>query len=503
VEIRPRPAMRPIAVALGTREKVEQHPKSRWHAPTLFGDIVPAMRRASVLPLIAALLALGAPPAGARDRFDVKVLARVPAPGYPALSLVAPNRTIYVGTFTNVQGDDTGPSKVFAFAPDGRLDREFTIEGQTPGTAHGVQVAAIDAKGRLYLLDQHPARVLILDPATGKQTTYGTFKDVGPCLPGAATGDCSATTTDNEPEPDYAAWGTDGSLYVTDYTQGLIWRVPPGGGEARIWLTDPQLDGAEFGPAGIVLMPDHKTLMISTSAGGVATAGDPTTGKLYTVPIKDDGKPGSLTKLYESGPREGPDGFAIAASGNIYLALVGPGANQVVQIDPKGKELARVPGSPAANAQMEVPFDSPSSVQFDGERLIVTNDSYFSGDASHMVLFDVFASEPGEPVFVPGVTQPSPEVVKSKKRHSLSVTPRVVRSGQRRRFRFSARVADAAGKRPFARGVVSFAGRRVRLDARGVGTMRIRLVTRGKRTARLIRPGGSRRVVAKAIVRVR
>jgi sugar lactone lactonase YvrE len=444
-----------------------------------------------------------ATPAHARDRFDVRVLARVPPPGYPALSLVAPNRTIYVGTFTNAMGEDTGPSKVFAFAPDGRLDREYKVEGQTPGAVHGVQVAAIDAKGRLYLLDQHPARVLILDPSTGKQTTYATFEDVAPCLPGAATGDCSATTSDNEPEPDYGAWGTDGSLYVTDYTQGLIWRVPPGGGEAQIWLTDPQLDGAQFGPAGIVLMPDHKTLMVSTSAGGVATAGDPTTGKLYKIPIQDDGKPGALTKLWESGAREGPDGFALAASGNIYMSLVGPGANQVVQIGPDGKELARVPGNPAANAQMEVPFDSPSSVQFDGERLIVTNDAFFSGDQSHMVLFDVFAAEPGEPVFVPGVTQPSPEVVKSRKRHSLAVTPRVVRSGQTHRFRFRARVADAAGKRPFARGVVSFAGRRIRLDARGVGTMRARLKHRGRRTARLIRPGGKRRVVAKAYVRVR
>jgi hypothetical protein len=93
--------------------------------------------------------------------------------------------------------------------------------------------------------------------------------------------------------------------------------------------------------------------------------------------------------------------------------------------------------------------------------------------------------------------------VKSKKRHSLSVRPRVVRSGQRRRFRFKARVADAAGKRPFARGIVSFAGRRVRLDARGVGSIRVRLNHRGRHTARLLRPGGKRRVVAKAYVRVR
>jgi sugar lactone lactonase YvrE len=461
------------------------------------------VRYTATLAALIAALCITAAPAAARDRFDIKVLARVPSPGYPALSLVAPDRTIYVGTFTNAEGTDTGPSKVFAFAPDGQLKREFTITGQETGVSNGVQVAAIDAKGRLYLLDQHPSRVLTLDPATGKQETYGTFKDVAPCLPGAATGDCSATVADNEPEPDYAAWGTDGSLYVTDYTQGLIWRVPPGGGEAKIWLTDPLFDGAQFGPAGIVLMPDHKTLMVSTSAGGVATAGDPTTGKLYTIPIGADGKPGALKQLWESGPREGPDGFALAASGNIYMSLVGPGANQLVQISPDGKELARVPGSPDANSQMEVPFDSPSSVQFDGERMVVTNDSYFSGDQSHMVIFDVFASEPGEPVFVPGVTQPSPGVVKSKKRYSLSVRPRKVKAGVKRRFRFRARVADAAGKRPLARATVRFAGHRMRTDARGVAVIKARLHRRGSHQARLIAPGGKRRTVARGVVRVR
>ena len=459
------------------------------------------MKLTIVLAVIAAVGAT-ATPALARDRFDTKVLAHVPAPGYPALSLVGPDRTIYVGTFTNAQGDDTGPSKVFAFAPDGQLKRTFTIQGQTPGKVHGVQVAAIDTKRRLYLLDQHPARVLTLNSKTGKQLTYATFKDVPTCLPGASTGDCSATTMDNEPEPDYAAWGTDGSLYVTDYTQGLVWRVPPGGGEAKIWLTDPLLDGAQFGPAGIVLRPDHKSLLISTSAGPVAAPGDPTTGKLYSVPIGADGKPGALKRLWESGPREGPDGFALAASGNVYMSLVGPGANQLVLIGPDGKELARTPADPAANAQMEVPFDSPSSVQFDGQRLIVTNDAFFSGDQSHMVLFDVFAGEPGEPVFVPGASQPSPQVTRSKKRYSLTVRPRSVRSGHMRRFRFRAHVSDAAGKRPLARARVIFAGRRVRTDARGVAVIRVRLHTRGRRMARLLL-SGKRRTVAKAYVRVR
>jgi hypothetical protein len=150
---------------------------------------------------------------------------------------------------------------------------------------------------------------------------------------------------------------------------------------------------------------------------------------------------------------------------------------------------------------METPFDEPSSVQFDGTRMIVTNDAYFSGDQSHMVLFDVFAGEPGEPVFVPGVTQPSPGVTKSKKHYALAVSPRSARSGELRHFRFRARVVDKAGKRPLARGIVKFAGHRARTDARGVAVLRARLHRRGLHLARLLLPG-SRQTVAKGYVRV-
>jgi sugar lactone lactonase YvrE len=314
---------------------------------------------------------------------------------------VAPDRTIYVGTFTNAGGDANGPAHLYAYSPDGLLLRDWTIRGENPDGNNGIQVAAQDRNGVLYLLDQQPPRVLAFDPHTGTQTTYATFANVPSCPPGGGS-DCSDTVMDNPPEPDYAAWGTDGSLYVTDYTQGLIWRVPPGGGAAKVWFTDAQLDGTMFGPAGIVMMPDHRTLMLATSAGGATSVGNPTSGKLYTLPIRSNGSPGSLRKLWESGPAEGPDGFALAQSGNVYMALVGPGTNQLVEISPSGEELGRTPANPIANAAMTVPFDEPSSVQFDGDRMIVTNDAYFSGDQSHWVLFDVWAGEPGAPVYVPG-----------------------------------------------------------------------------------------------------
>src|SRR5205807_3399643 len=96
---------------------------------------------------------------GGRARFDTRVLAHIPSPGFGAASLVAPDRTIYVGSFENPAGDSLA-SKVFAFAPDGTLRRTYTISGQNLSSPHGVQVAAVDRSGLLYLLDQSPPRVL-------------------------------------------------------------------------------------------------------------------------------------------------------------------------------------------------------------------------------------------------------------------------------------------------------------------------------------------------------
>jgi sugar lactone lactonase YvrE len=425
------------------------------------------------LALVAALslALLLAAPAAARTRFDTKVLAHVGSPGYPALSLVAPDRTIYVGTFENPSGIDSSPSKVFAYSPAGKLLRTYVVQGQTPGAAHGVQVAAIDRHGILYLLDQDPARVVTLDPRTGKQATYGTFRDVQPCIPGMTKADCGDTVMDNSPTPDYAAWGTDGGLYVTDYTQGLIWRVPAGGGTAHVWFTDPRLDGTQFGPAGIVMMPDRRTLLVSTSGGG-ATSPDATTGELYRLPIQPNGRPGALQKLWESGPIEAPDGFALARSGNVYMALVGPNVNQLVVISPTGQELTRFPKDNSGNNGSPVPFDEPSSVQFDGKRLIVTNLSFIAGDPSHFVIFDVFAGEIGAPVFVPG---------RKSSTYALSVEPRRVAAGANRTFHFHA----SLGKDAVAGALVSFAGQRVRTGKHGNATIAARFSNAGKRRATL------------------
>lgn len=453
----------------------------------------------AALSAVIVLVLAGGAGAQGRARFDTRVLAHIPSPGFGALSLVAPDRTIYVGSFENPAGDSL-PSKVFAFAPDGTLKRTYTITGQDLSQPHGVQVAAIDASGLLYLMDESPPRVLTLDPRTGHQAVYATFHDLPNCSSAGLGTECSQTVEDNAPEPDYAAWAPDGSMYVTDYQEATIWRVAPGGGTAHVWFTDPRLDGTMFGPAGIVLMPNRHTLLVDTAASAPSTGNDFTQGKLFDLPIGGDGHPGVLQQLWESKSTEAPDGFALAQSGNVYIALVGPNANQIVEVSPDGNELARWP-DPAANATMPVPYDEPSSVQFDGDRLIVTNLSYFQGNSNHQVLFDVWAGEPGAPVFhpsaalTPGAAGSFGAGARGRRvpRIHLRVWPRRVAAGQVARLHlhvWAARgrhVIALAGVRVRVAGRSVRSGRHgrasVRVAARRAGMLRVRATRSGYRTA--------------------
>jgi sugar lactone lactonase YvrE len=334
------------------------------------------MRRA-VAAAVAAVVMLVSPAAGAeRPRGDTRVFALIPKPGFPAMAYVAPNGRVYEGTYDNPSGDHIR-SRVFEYTGDGMLLRSWVVQGQNLDGAHGVQVGTSDGKGRLILLDKSPPRVLRLNRVTGEQTTLATFPD------GAV--------------PNYAAWGPDRALYVTDYENGRIWRVPPGGGTPAEWLKDPLLDGGPFGPTGIVLSADRSSFLVGVQSDAGGLAANPTAGRILKVPVTG----GSASVLWESLPFDGPDGFGVAASGTIYVANLL--ANQIAVVGPDGKERERF-SSPL--------FDSPSSARFLGTRLMVANQSYVQGDPTHHAILDVETGEAGQPEFIP----PEPQKAKKKNR---------------------------------------------------------------------------------------
>ena len=395
------------------------------------------------LALFGALLALVPAAASAqspRERWNTRLIARITAPGFPASAYPHPNGRVYVGTYVNPRGDAL-PSRVSEFNPDtGALERSWAVPGQDLNAEHGIQAATSDAAGRLVLLDKTPARALILDQRTGEFSPYSTFADLAPCS-GAPNGNCSPTTQDLKPMANYAAWGPGGELYVTDFQQGVVWRVPPGGGEARVWLADARLDGQMFGTTGIALAADRRTLIVAQgSSGGVvgALGSNPSTGKLYKVPIAADGSPGEMTQLWESGPAELPDGFGIAESGRIYIALLN--ANQIAVVGPDGTEIERFPQGADGENGSGVPFDSPSSAKFLGTRLMVPNQSYTNGDQSRQTLLDVETGERGLAELIPagagGVDSVAPRL------SALGVRPRRARAG--RNAIVSLRLSEAA-----------------------------------------------------------
>lgn len=336
------------------------------------------MRRATSGVVLALLLALlpGNVAAADREVWHTKVFAKVAKPGFPAYVHVHPNGRVYGGTYTNPLGDQLR-ARVFEWTASGTLLRSWTVPGQDLDVARGVQVANSDARGRLVLLEKSTRSVLTLNTRTGK------FKRQAQLPEGSI--------------PNYATWGPKGALFVSDYAQPVIWRIPAGGGTAKKWFTSPKLAGTEFGTTGLVYQPGRKAFLIAQQ-----TTADPLDllrGHLYRLTV-EDGKAGQLETIFTSLPMELPDGFGVARSGNIYLSLLG--TNQIVKLGSSGRELARFPQLPVTGDNgSPVPFDGPSNATFLGKRILVANQSPIFGDASHHVILDVWVGESGRAAYIP------------------------------------------------------------------------------------------------------
>ena len=338
----------------------------------------------------------------ARPRFDLRLFARVPPPGKPEGIAVDRGGTVYVGSSTK-GGVDGPPSKVFAFSGTGALERTYVIAGQDRSDPlYGLYGMAFDGDGLLYAVDVSPPRIVALDPRTGAQHDYARFPDVPSCTP-FRTIACSDTLVDRAPFPNYPAFGPDGAMYVTDAQQALIWRIPRGGGKPVVWFTDAGLE-AIVGPNGIGFMPDRRTFLVAlTTQSRPGAAGHPP--GLYTLPVLAGGRAGQLRSFWPSRSNDSPDGFAVARSGDVYLAVAGSGGgsdgNAVVVISPRGREIARIPATQQANQKMQVPFDLPASVAFLGQRALVTNHAWVSQNPDHYAVLDLFAGESGLGLFRP------------------------------------------------------------------------------------------------------
>ena len=233
-----------------------------------------------------------------------------------------------------------------------------------------------------------------LDPASGAQSTYGTIPDF----------DESAQSRfgNRKPLPNGAAFGPDGSLYVTDTTQGVIWRVPPGGGAAQKWFSDPRLVSF-IGPNGIRLMADQRTLLFVVSNSHPPGALEGLQAEGYKLPIATGGGPGALSTFWTGATNEGPDSLAIAQSGNVYVAEAGDGARTgFVVLSATRPRVARR-ASPAQRLSADIGYDTTANVAFVGTRVLFTNSANFTGNVANMAIFEYDVGDPGLPFFRPSL----------------------------------------------------------------------------------------------------
>jgi sugar lactone lactonase YvrE len=208
------------------------------------------------------------------------------------------------------------------------LDGDVRQVGSSGGSMLGL---AIDGRGRVYACDAGRGEIVRWDAVTGAVSTYA----------GGADGrelDC----------PNVAAFGPDGSLFVTCSGEGgrpEIVRIAPGGEHVERWT-----DAVAGYPNGALVTPDGSALVVVEAHEQ----------RVVSVPILADGAAGSPS-LVASLPDTDPDGIALAADGAYWVTLYRP--DGLLRIDPAGEVEVVV------DDRLATTFDAPTNIAWVGDGL--------------------------------------------------------------------------------------------------------------------------------------
>ena len=220
--------------------------------------------------------------------------------------------------------------EIYRVSLEGRIEQVGTTGGSILGLA-------IDGAGRVYACDAGLGEIARLDPSTGKLETYARG-------PGGADMDT----------PNVAAFGPDGSLYVTcsgEAGRPEIVRIAPGG-TCETWSAS-----VPAYPNGCLVMPDGSALLVVEAKAE----------RIVRLPIRGDGAPGEPETFAEL-PDTDADGLTLDADDHVWVTLYRP--DGILRIDPAGRVVLTIDDHLASS------FDAPTNLAFAGsslDRMVVAN----------------------------------------------------------------------------------------------------------------------------------
>ena len=222
------------------------------------------------------------------------------------------------------------------------LDGDVRPVGSSGGSMLGL---AVDGRGRVYACDAGNGEIVRWDPTTGSVSIYARGVD-------GQDMDC----------PNVAAFGPDGSLYVTcsgEDDRPEVVRISPGGEHVERWT-----DATPGYPNGALVTPDGAALVVVEAHEQ----------RVVRVPVLADGSAGRPSIVAEL-PDTDPDGIALAADGAYWVTLYRP--DGLVRVDADGTKEVVVDDHLAST------FDAPTNIAWVGEdlgRAVIANvgDSFLS-----------------------------------------------------------------------------------------------------------------------------
>ena len=139
--------------------------------------------------------------------------------------------------------------------------------------------------------------------------------------------------------------GPDKALYISDTTNGKIFRLAPGASAADLYMQHRSLIGID----GITFLD------------GVLYVNNVFYNKLYRIPVDATGKPGTPVDIWMDQPVRGPDGMR-AANGKLFLAENATGAISALTIN----------GDKASVTVLKEGLKTPTAIEPAGDTLWFT-----------------------------------------------------------------------------------------------------------------------------------